>query len=84
MNGTDRKETIFAEALLLSPDQRGEYLDRTCHGDADLRRRVEELLLEDLLKPDCGRTTRLVSASCYDGTVVMTRLGLALRRSSFG
>ena len=37
--------TLFTEALERSdPAERSAYLDRACRGDADLRRRVEELL----------------------------------------
>jgi serine/threonine protein kinase/Tfp pilus assembly protein PilF len=40
----DPELTIFSEARLLPPGQRGAYLDEACAGDAALRRRVEELL----------------------------------------
>src|SRR6266481_3943530 len=39
-----REEVVFEAALKLSADQRAAYLDQTCGGDADLRRRVEVLL----------------------------------------
>ena len=39
------EEAIFTAALeLASADQRAAYLDETCAGHADLRRKVEELL----------------------------------------
>jgi WD40 repeat protein/serine/threonine protein kinase len=39
--------TIFGEALeIASPAERDSYLDRVCGGDAEVRRRVEELLGE--------------------------------------
>ena len=38
------EEEVFEAALHLSPDERGAYLDKACHGNADLRRRVEVLL----------------------------------------
>src|SRR5438309_8332 len=45
MNDTEqREEAVFEAALQLSADQRTAYLDKTCVGDADLRRRVEVLL----------------------------------------
>src|SRR5881296_2611593 len=39
-----REEAVFEAALQLPADQRPAYLDKTCTGDADLRRRVEVLL----------------------------------------
>jgi serine/threonine protein kinase/tetratricopeptide (TPR) repeat protein len=39
-----REEAVFEAALQLPADQRTAYLDKTCAGDADLRRRVEVLL----------------------------------------
>jgi serine/threonine protein kinase len=39
-----REEAIFEAALKLSADQRETYLDQTCAGNAELRRRVEALL----------------------------------------
>src|SRR5262245_18720048 len=39
-----REEAVFEAALKLSADERAAYLDKTCAGDADLRRRVEILL----------------------------------------
>ena len=44
MSGPDREETIFNSLLALPPERRQEHLDRECAGDADLRRRVIELL----------------------------------------
>jgi serine/threonine protein kinase len=38
-------ESIFAAAVAIpNPSERAAYLDRACHGDADLRRQVDELL----------------------------------------
>jgi serine/threonine protein kinase/Tfp pilus assembly protein PilF len=39
-----REEAVFEAVLQLSADQRGAYLDQTCAGDADLRRRLDVLL----------------------------------------
>src|SRR4051794_12042960 len=39
-----REEALFESALQLAVDRRAAYLDENCHGDADLRRRVEILL----------------------------------------
>ena len=39
-----REEAVFEAALRLPADQRTAYLDETCVGDADLRRRVEVML----------------------------------------
>ncbi len=36
---------IFTEALRLPPEARSDYIDRTCAGDANLRRKVQALLL---------------------------------------
>jgi serine/threonine protein kinase/WD40 repeat protein len=44
MSEPDREETIFNSLLALPPERRQEHLDRECAGDADLRRRVTELL----------------------------------------
>ena len=45
MNQTEqREEAVFGAALQLAAGQRVAYLDQTCAGDADLRRRVEILL----------------------------------------
>jgi len=40
----NREETIFEAALKLPPDQRADYLQKTCGDDAALRARVEALL----------------------------------------
>ena len=37
-------ESIYNDALALKPNERSAFLDRTCHGDADLRSEVESLL----------------------------------------
>jgi len=37
-------ESLFYEALELSPDARPEFLDKRCDGDADLRKEIETLL----------------------------------------
>jgi eukaryotic-like serine/threonine-protein kinase len=42
--GEPPEEAIFEAALQLSPGQRAAYLDETCIGDPELRRRVENLL----------------------------------------
>ena len=43
-SGWSRQWEIFHEAVELAPAERGEYLDRTCEGDPELRERVERLL----------------------------------------
>ena len=40
----DREITIFTEALKVSPQERDAFLERSCDGDEDLRRKVEGLL----------------------------------------
>ncbi len=42
---SDREEPLFAEALALPPGERPRFLDGACGGDADLRQRIEALLL---------------------------------------
>src|SRR5215471_3283637 len=37
-------ETLFYEALELPPEARPEFLDKSCAGDAELRKEVESLL----------------------------------------
>ena len=41
----EREEALFEAALQLPPEQRAGYLDKACAGDAQLRQRVEALLL---------------------------------------
>src|SRR2546421_67454 len=63
--------TIFGEALEHSdPAARVAYLDRTCGGDADLRRRVEALLAAHagagrFLEPEPPDATRTFSAEAH-------------------
>src|ERR1700748_2173806 len=40
----EKELAIFSEARHLPPEQRAAYLDSACDGDADLRRRIGELL----------------------------------------
>ena len=40
-------KSLFETAVEMDPGERGAYLDRVCHGDADLRERVQALLLAD-------------------------------------
>src|SRR5262245_25602657 len=44
MNPAEHEETIFSGALLLPAPERGAYLDRVCGKDAELRRRMDQLL----------------------------------------
>jgi serine/threonine protein kinase/tetratricopeptide (TPR) repeat protein len=39
-----RLEALFYEALELKPEERAEFLDQNCNGDAELRKEVEALL----------------------------------------
>src|SRR5215831_13106615 len=39
-----REEAIFDEALSLPIENRGAFLEKSCNGDVDLRRRIEALL----------------------------------------
>jgi len=41
---SDREVDIFTEALELSLQERGAFLERACSGDQDLRRRLEAML----------------------------------------
>ncbi len=43
---------LFDECVLLDPSERPTWLDRTCAGDSDLRREVEQLLDADLRSSD--------------------------------
>jgi len=38
------KETLFAQALAKSPEERSAFLDEACDGDLELRERIEQLL----------------------------------------
>jgi hypothetical protein len=40
-----RAKEIFTEAVKLAPEDRGAYLDEHCGDDADLRAKVDSLLL---------------------------------------
>jgi len=44
MSAEQREEAVFEAALKLAAAERAAYLEKTCAGDADLRRRVEVLL----------------------------------------
>jgi hypothetical protein len=44
MKNSDREIAIFTEALRVPPGERDGFLERSCGGDRDLRRKVEALL----------------------------------------
>jgi len=50
---------IYHDALALDDDARPAYLDRSCHGDPDLRREVESLLARAADASDFLETTAL-------------------------
>jgi serine/threonine protein kinase/WD40 repeat protein len=60
-----RERTIFDQARNLSAGERSAYLDRTCGGDTELRRQVEQLLQTDGGTPNTGdpETPTTVDAS---------------------
>src|SRR6266581_4135030 len=69
MNGApDTDIAVFTQALRLPPEERDRYLDEACKGDAELRRRVEALLLayehagNFLGRPAAGRPARAAQA----------------------
>jgi hypothetical protein len=41
---SDRDIAIFTRALKVSPQERDAFLERSCDGDEELRRKVESLL----------------------------------------
>lgn len=43
-NDSEREVAVFTEALKVPVRQRDAFLDRTCAGDPELRRKVEALL----------------------------------------
>jgi len=43
----ERIQNLFLEALDLPPEQRGQFLEASCPGDAELRREVESLIAHD-------------------------------------
>lgn len=48
MNGNwERIQSLFLEALELSPEERAPFLDTACAGDAELRLEVETLISHD-------------------------------------
>src|SRR5260370_39331523 len=69
MNGApDADIAVFTEALRLPPEERDRYLDKSCKGDNELRRRVEALLQayeqagDFLGRSAAGRPTRAAQA----------------------
>ena len=66
-----RIQEIFHGALDLPVHARGEYLDRECAGDAELRREVEEMIAADasdaaLLEDAPGSLLRALADAAYD------------------
>src|SRR5437016_3996207 len=67
MNAPKGEETIFAEALRLSPEERASYLAQATHGNAELRQQVESLLrsyaagnfLEQAAAPELRQTRHM-------------------------
>lgn len=60
------EETLFAEALEKSPEERSAFLDEACHGDAELRQRVEQLLN---VHEDPGSFLAQSAAEDFDATL---------------
>src|SRR3954470_829454 len=63
-----RLEAIFTEAICVPPgDERSALLDRSCAGDAELRRRIESLLAAhdraDAVLPQAAISTSVASES---------------------
>ena len=44
MSDSDREIAIFTRALKLPPQERDAFLERSCEGDEELRRKVDALL----------------------------------------
>jgi eukaryotic-like serine/threonine-protein kinase len=71
-------EEIFLAALEQEPDQVGAFLDRTCDGDAVLRREVEKLLASDqragrfIEKSAVGLATKVIQNQDADSLVGQT------------
>jgi eukaryotic-like serine/threonine-protein kinase len=71
-------EEIFLAALEQEPDQVGAFLDRTCDGDAVLRREVEKLLVSDqragrfIEKSAVGLATKVIQNQDADSLVGQT------------
>jgi serine/threonine protein kinase/Tol biopolymer transport system component len=64
-------EELFGEALELPPESRSAFLDRVCSHDPELRRHLEQLLLED------ARAASFLAAPAFtpDGTATGSALG---------
>jgi hypothetical protein len=80
MNTPKGEETIFVEALALQGEQRSTYLNHATHGNAELRRRIESLLvsygagdfMEQAAAPEL-RPTRIGRGGRCAGTVQRQR-----------
>jgi serine/threonine protein kinase/tetratricopeptide (TPR) repeat protein len=75
-----RLEALFYEALELNPEARTEFLDKSCDGDAELRKEVETLLasaekpMDFLEKPVLEAAQRMVGDASPANIVPGTRL----------
>jgi tRNA A-37 threonylcarbamoyl transferase component Bud32 len=84
------EETLFHLAREKSPDQRGEFLDEACAGDAELRQRVEVLLRADeaagsfLARPAAEPAAAAGAAATLAPDVTMTGRSPAAKVRYFG
>ena len=70
-----RVEEVFHAALELGPEARQIFLEDACHGDTDLRRQVELLLVKE---QEAG--SFLETPAMRDATVTQTAIAVALGR----
>src|ERR1043166_5950708 len=75
-NPVERDETVFEAAVRLGAAERAAYLDKSCAGESELRRRVEALLgaldragglLKDPARPGSENATAIFSPQTEEG-----------------
>src|SRR5579863_484385 len=75
-----RLEALFYEAVELKPEERAEFLDQRCGGDAELRKEVETLLesaekpMDFLERPVLEAAHRMMEQDHHDSIAPGTRL----------
>jgi eukaryotic-like serine/threonine-protein kinase len=74
-----RLEALFYEALELKPEERADFLEKSCAGDADLRKEIQELLNSsdkpmDLLQESVVEAAQHVVANRRDVVAPGTQL----------
>jgi len=73
----ERVQSLFLEAVELSPQERVRFLDRACQGDAEIREEVESLLSHDgTVEPHFAEALGVTAHSLFESeSLTGTRLG---------